>query len=202
MAVCPLHRSTVRCKSSGGYQGLHLWLNLVEALLDGYRPRISAWPRRWPTAAASPHKTLSFALPFDSAPSMATAAFVTAPPLSRLGHASRAIVMSPGTVFGVTILRFICFTWCHLAPSCHYTSTHPSPTRRRDSPAGVEGPPHNRLPPWPPLPRPPTPMPHTRHTAPHRHRPHPLLLQLISITVRLYSRSRNNLCTLSPLLRV
>ena len=44
-------------------------------------------------------------------------------------------------------------------------------------------------------PRPPCP---TRHTAPHRHRPHPLLLQLISITVRLYSRSRNNCVILYP----
>ena len=47
----------------------------------------------------------------------------------------------------------VCFTSIY----CHYTSTHPSPTRRRDLPAGVEGPPHNRLPPWPPLPRPPCP---------------------------------------------
>eukprot|EP00964_Phaeocystis_antarctica_P037511 scaffold21423_cov66-Phaeocystis_antarctica.AAC.1 len=81
--------------------------------------------------------------------------------------------MSPGTVFGVTTLRFICFTWCHLAelPLHVYPPIPHAPAGFAGGGGGSTAPHrHNCLPPWPPLPRPPCP---TRHTAPHRHRPRP-----------------------------
>ena len=90
--------------------------------------RLSASLRRWLTAAASPHTSLSFALPFESAPSMATAAVLAARPF--------------GLPFGVRMAQRRFVTWSGFvtsnrlsprvtSPCGHYTSPHPPPTRRR-----------------------------------------------------------------------
>ena len=110
---------------SGGYRCLRYRLNLVEVLLDGPPPqRLAA--SLWLTAAASPHTSSSFAL----------LAFRVG---TVNGHRSRARCAPAWDGF---------VTSCHLA--CHLAvwplHVHP-PTPH--APAGVEGPPHPRLPPWP-----------------------------------------------------
>jgi len=58
---------------------------------------MGAWLRRWLTAAASPHTSLSSTLPFESAPSMATAAVLAARPFG-MRRAQRRFVTWSGFV--------------------------------------------------------------------------------------------------------
>ena len=92
--------------------------------------RLGASLRRWLTTAASPHTSLSFAFPFESAPSMATAAVLAARPFGLpfgVRMAQRRFVTWNGFV---TSNRFV--TSCHLAVwPLHVPPPDPPPTRRR-----------------------------------------------------------------------
>ena len=104
--------------------------------------RLSAWLCRWLTAAASPHTSLSFALPFETSRHLGTVN----------GHRSRARRAALRHAQSATSFCHL-ERFCHLKPFCHLVSAschlagwplhvpHPAPPTRRRAGGGSADPP-------------------------------------------------------------